>query len=212
MKRKIRAVFFDYDGTLINSMPEIYKGVRAVLAACGKEIQDFPEFCRTFHAPYMEWYVRQGVDLPGDEIRRIYFSSMESDKAAYFPETSRVLERLKRDGFHTGIVSAHGYPDVIRNRLVSDGLLGEYDWVIGKANEKAPALRLLCESLKIEPEEMLFVGDLISDILDGHEAGVLTAAYLHPHGHRSSFEVKEPHYYLERSLEEIFDHVEIAGV
>jgi phosphoglycolate phosphatase len=208
MKRKVQAVLFDYDGTLIDSMPAIYRGVKAVMDECGLPMEDFSPFLRSFSAPYVDWYRVRGVTLPNEKIREIFFAHAFTDDAPYFPEVAEVFEKLREKGLFLAIVSAHPSADTIWKRVVErDRLLHHHHPVVARANHKTAPIRDLLSGNKIDPERCLYVGDLASDVLDAKEAGTLTAAYLGPHGHRIAFEKAEPHYYLE-TLHQIFDHVE----
>jgi len=208
MRHRIRAVFFDYDGTLIDSIPEIHRGVCRVLVASGREPVTFSDFLLTFKAPWMEWYRARGVTLSSDEITDVYFGEMQSDDSPYFPGVRTVIEKLRGRSIQVGVVSAH-YEDRVRARVIAkDALFSELEPVVGLAHRKADAIRKLCETHGLLPEETLYVGDLASDVRDGREAGVLTAAFVGPHGLRASFADHEPHYYLESSLHEIFGFME----
>lgn len=208
MKYKIRAVFFDYDGTLIDSIPEIYRGVCRVLERCGRPPVTFGEFQRTFKSPYMEWYTSRGVTISREEITSIYFNNMKSDESPYLPRVELAVSKLRNLGFHLGIVSAH-YEDRIRERVIAkDRLFHEKEHIVGLSHRKAADIRKLCEAHDLKPYQVVYVGDLASDVRDAREAGVISAAYVGPRGLREAFVDHEPDIYLEKELHELLDHVE----
>lgn len=208
MKRKLRAVLFDYDGTLIDSMPEIYRGVKAVMDRCGLPMPEFRPFLISFSAPYISWYRERGVTLPDKEIREIFFANAFTDGAPYFPEVEPVITKLRERGKFLAIVSAHPSAMTIWNRVVEqDRLFHVHLPVIAQAHKKTEGITTLLRQHQLNPEETLYIGDLASDVLDAREAGTLTAAYLGPHGHRDAFTNAEPHFFFD-SLHQIFDHFE----
>jgi phosphoglycolate phosphatase-like HAD superfamily hydrolase len=60
--------------------------------------------------------------------------------------------------------------------LHRESLLAYFSFISGDSHIKDQALQDFCRRFNFGPEEVLFVGDLISDIRDGKKVGCITVA------------------------------------
>ncbi len=105
-----------------------------------------------------------------------YFDLVNSIK--YLPGVSQVFKFVKSQDFITAIISASsidvarrvqkdfGVDHLFANELmIRDNIVtGEFIWPIGSGKEKkAQILRHLCSDLGILPEEVIYIGDSITD-------------------------------------------------
>lgn len=171
----VRAVLFDYDGVIVDSMPELYKGVCAVLQKCNISVPSFEHFCRTYAAPYLDYYRSLGVTATQDDIDRWYAEEVQDDNIPLVPNFPEMIISLVTRGMVVGIVSARD-AHTIKARLHKETLLAYFSFIAGDSHMKDQALQDFCRRFHFGPEEVLFVGDLISDIRDGKKAGCVTVA------------------------------------
>jgi phosphoglycolate phosphatase-like HAD superfamily hydrolase len=116
------AIVFDWDGTLINSLPAIFDANLKVLEEYGLPFDD--ERYRAAYVP--DWrlmYQRLGVpddslDAAGARWLALY---RETDEAGLLPRVRESLERLSNAGFLMGLVTA-GHRDVVEGQLRRYGL------------------------------------------------------------------------------------------
>jgi phosphoglycolate phosphatase-like HAD superfamily hydrolase len=116
------AIVFDWDGTLINSLPAIFDANLRVLEEYGLPFDD--ERYRAAYVP--DWrlmYQRLGVpddslDAAGARWLALY---RETDEAGLLPRIRESLERLSNAGFVMGLVTA-GHRDVVEGQLRRYGL------------------------------------------------------------------------------------------
>jgi pyrophosphatase PpaX len=116
------AIVFDWDGTLIDSLPAIFDANLKVLEAYGLPFDD--ERYRAAYVP--DWrlmYQRLGVpddslDAAGVRWLALY---KETDEAGLLPRIRESLERLSNAGFVMGLVTA-GHRDVVEGQLRRYGL------------------------------------------------------------------------------------------
>ena len=118
------AIVFDWDGTLIDSLPAIFDANLQVLAE-----HDLPFDDARYRAAYVpDWrlmYQRLGVpddrlEAAGERWLELYRAASE---AGLLPLVRESLERLSAAGFVMGLVTA-GHRDVVEGQLERYGLDG----------------------------------------------------------------------------------------
>ena len=201
-----RAILFDLDGTLIDSIGLILSSYHHTLAVHG-----FPPVSDE------EWLAGVGTPLRV-QLRRWARSPEEMDGlvATYrqhnltnhdtmvrpYEGIVPLVRRIRARGYRTGIVTSKNQEGARRGlRLV--GLEAEMEVLIcadSVANPKPhpePVL-LGMERLGSSPAETLFVGDSIHDLHSGRAAGARAGAVLWGPFRRPALEVGQPDYWLER--------------
>jgi HAD superfamily hydrolase (TIGR01509 family) len=166
------AIVFDWDGTLVDSLPAITRANVEVLASYG--IAFDPNAYRQAYSPdWQEMYVRLGIDRSrlaqaGSRWREAYRVGIGD--VGTLPRAADALERLAAAGFAMGLVTA-GDRDVVERQLVSTGL-GRYlpvrvcgdDLPVMKPHP-APLRKALAElGLAGVPERTIYVGDAPDDM------------------------------------------------
>ena len=120
-------------------------------------------------------------DLNLKKLLEIYYLEVYSERKLY-PEVISVLNSLKNIGVRMGVVSNTTNPKFMKdNEMQAAGLAPFFDFAIYSTNtpyrKPHPSIfQLAIESLKMKPEEILFVGDNISlDIIGANNVGMKSA-------------------------------------
>jgi HAD superfamily hydrolase (TIGR01549 family) len=116
------AIVFDWDGTLVDSLPAIFDANLRVLEEYGLPFDD--ERYRAAYVP--DWrlmYQRLGIpddalDAAGERWLALY---AETDAAALLPRISDSLQRLSDAGYVMGLVTA-GHSDVVNRQVERFGI------------------------------------------------------------------------------------------
>lgn len=182
----IRAVGFDMDGTFMRTHVDYAKlndCDRTVLERHGIPFDqiDFGDSPKRPRYPIREWLEAHGR---GDEFptidREIDDLCTECEcefvhEAVPFPGSAECLGILKSRGYKVGILT-RGSLEYARNAL--GPLFGEFDAVMGRdhsgydnAKPSPVAMREFAELLGVEPEEILYVGDNVTDWQSARDAG-----------------------------------------
>ncbi|MBI3745320.1 MAG: HAD-IA family hydrolase [Chloroflexi bacterium] len=173
------AVVFDWDGTLVDTLPAITKANAEVLGSYGVRYDD-AAYRAAYSPDWRGMYRRLGV--PAAEIEAAGGRWLEAYRALMgearaFPGVADALAALRRAGYVMGLVTA-GDRRVVEHQLDSTGL-GELlpvrvcgdDMPFAKPHP-APLLRALGElGLIARPERAIYVGDAPDDMRMARSVG-----------------------------------------
>lgn len=177
MAARMRAVLFDWDGTIVDSVPELFESDAAIARELRLEF-DLEIFKRTFSPNWRRRYRAMGV--PDDQVDRavaIWAGSFHSNYTMPFKGIKRALTRLVTHGFRLGVVTggsrAEIEPQFARlglDRLLTVGVF-EDDPVADKP-DPAPLLLALERAGGIAPADAFYMGDALDDMRMAAAAGV----------------------------------------
>ncbi len=180
METKIRAVLFDLDGTLLNSIPLIRRSFEKVFADFGIPWGN-GEVMKTVGLP-----LRQAAEIyaPGLEERFLkayaeFYRNHQQEMLKLFPGAMETLEALDSSGYRLGLVTSKRRELTVANMSMT-GLDRYLSQVVALEDTSRPKpdpdclLRCL-ELLAVDPGQAFYAGDSCYDILAGKGAGVATA-------------------------------------
>lgn len=181
-----KAVGFDMDGTFLRTHVDYGKLNDVDRTVCGRRGIPFDEIdfggrSKRLRGPIRDWLAANGR---GDEwpavSKEIDDLATECecefvDEARPFPGAVEALEGIRGNGLEVGILT-RGSLEYARRAL--GPLFGEFDVIMGRdhtcyddAKPSPVAMRDFAEELGVEPGEILYVGDNITDWQSAHEAG-----------------------------------------
>lgn len=175
---KCKAVFFDLDGTLLDSVPMIIRVTRETLAAMGIHIDDMT----LRHAIGIPLKVQAHRFAPGreqqflDDYRAAYLPQAHQD-SRLFPGTLEMLRELRENGCLTGLVTSKNARGTSR-AIELTGLTGMFDCVITADDverykpDPEPMEKAMAQ-LHVTAAESLYVGDSAFDVDMAQRAGVM---------------------------------------
>lgn len=179
MMKQVRHLFWDFDGTLFDSYPEICDSFLKSLADLGidhlLDYEQLMELMKVSIAHAADWcaarsdYTREQIMAP----YRLYHSRPHSDPP--YEGLEDCLKRLHEAGFHHYLYT-HSHQSAI-DQLKRENLWQYFDdAVIGSDGfplKPAPdALLALMERNGLVPEECAMIGDRDIDAIAGHNAGM----------------------------------------
>jgi phosphoglycolate phosphatase len=171
----LRAVIFDWDGTLVDSYQADARAYVAMFAALG-----IPWNLADLEKHYSpDWYaVYRAAELPEErwaEADRLWRHFYAGERPALQPDARRVLERLARH-FRLGLVTS-GSAWRVRAQLRTLDLTSLFvarvfgDQAPRKKPHPAP-LRLALRRIGCPPAASIYVGDTPEDVAMARRAGV----------------------------------------
>jgi len=193
---RYRAVLFDLDGTLLDTVPDIACAANRMLAELGRAalpdsliatfvgrgIQKLVE--RTLSASFNGNVPSDGLKQ-GQEIFERCYAEESGRRSVFYPGVLAGLERLAGAGMPMAVVTnkaARFTHDLLARvdltRYFSAVVSG--DTLPVKKPDPAPVLHA-CAQLGVAPDGALFIGDSRHDVAAGHAAGC--AVWCVPYGY-----------------------------
>ncbi len=174
----VRAVLFDWDGTLVDSAEPTYRVYVRLFADYGIAF-DRDVFARTYspawHETYRELGIAEDVWPVADEKWMQYFAEETTNLIGGAVET---LETLGSRGIVRGIVTSGTRKRILRE-LADFGVEHHFAHVVcgddGHRRKPHPdALSVCLEQLGVAPHEAAYVGDSAEDVMMARAAGVFS--------------------------------------
>ena len=173
----LKAVLFDWDGTLVDSAPATFECYRQVFAAYGIAF-DERRFRETYSPNWYETYRRVG--LPEEQWPQAddrWLSLYARQRALPLPQAAVVLARLAGAGLRLGLVTS-GDRRRIARETAELALDGQWQTLVcaGEAPRPKPApdpLLVALANIGVRPEQAAYVGDSPEDVYMARAAGVL---------------------------------------
>ena len=185
-------LIFDFDGTLIDSVPDLADATNAMLTTLGKA--PYPiETIRNWVGNGSKMLVERALVgkievLEGeltqeetDHAEQVFFDAyknLSGSKTVAYPDVDSGLKKLKSAGFSLALVTnkpirfvpkilqSFGWQDLFSEVLGGDSLPV-------KKPDPTPLLHV-CEALNVTPEQAVMIGDSRNDILAGQNANMDT--------------------------------------
>ena len=182
-------IFFDLDGTLIDSVPDLTLAVNEMLSALDR---------KTFSEETVRYWVGNGaqmlvtrallgkreVDEKVDEVLfgqaldlfLNFYKKHLAESTVTYPHVEETLRTLKKRGYRLGIITnkPFGFVGPLLQGLRLDDL---FELILGgdslpqKKPDPTPLLHA-CKALEVPVERSLMVGDSKNDILASNAAGM----------------------------------------
>lgn len=178
---RIKAVAFDLDGTLCDSIPQIISCTSLTFKSFGLDKPNDDAIRATIGLELEEALRRMLPDPMKSraaevtaEYRRIFITHPELQIDALFPGVVELMQALKSRGLKIGFISGRSKRGILRT--VENTALKDFCDAVA-AGDEAPSkpdpevMYLWCERVGVRPSQVLGVGDSAMDIELCHNAG-----------------------------------------
>ncbi len=196
LKKRIHGIIFDLDGTLIEAYEAIYVGLKEAFQYFGREIFPFSDLKKylkvDLEATLNQFFSSEEV-LKGVPIMRRKYEEVYLDKTHFLDGAKEVLKILHSKGILMGVAS-NKFGRFSRGALRHLGVSDYFKSVIGAGdvprNKPFPdMIHAALREMRLPPEEVVFVGDTLTDIDTGKQASI--DVYALPTGFHSKMELSQ---------------------
>ena len=201
----ISAIFFDLDGTLVDSSIGIHNGFTYTFEQLGVTSPD-AKTIRGFMGPPLE--TSFASCLPAEQIEeaiqlyRSYYKEKGVYEAQLFPHIKDLLVELAKQ-FPLYITTTKNTPTA-QDMTKNFGIYHFFDGIYGsspQALHKADVIRQALETHHLAPESVVIIGDTKFDMIGAQETGIQKLAVTWGFGEQADLLNYQPDYIAHKPLE-----------
>ncbi len=201
-----RAVLFDLDGTLLDTIELLLSSVRFAFRDRRGSVPTTEEWVAGIGTPLitqLRAYATDEADLASlIEGYREYQRAHHDQLTRAYADAIETVAELHRRGHRMAVVTSKA-TDIANRSLTFVGLDHYIEFVVGfdttdRHKPDPTPVRYAVEALGVDASETLFVGDSPHDMLAGNAAGVITVGALWGPFPRAALLAAAPRYSLDR--------------
>jgi len=179
-------LIFDFDGTLADTNEGIVRSYQETFRCNGWPVPTREKITSSIGLALKDAFKLINGELTEDALEefRLSYRSLFRE-IAYplidaFPGTKETLETLKREGYRMSIATSRSHVS-LEDLARQIGVIDYFESLVGaedvEHHKPAPDLvNAIMEKYKLDPKEVLVIGDAVFDILMGHGAGCKACA------------------------------------
>ena len=183
MKKDYKAIFFDWDGVITDSVNIKTDSYYDMFIDFGKEVQEkvkqhhlqnggmsrFEKF-KLYYKDFL------GIEIDENKVKELsnQFSKLVKEKVANAPFIDGAVETIKKE-YNKGTILfvVSGTPtDEMKEIATNKGLAKYFREICGSPKKKTPWVKELLEKYNLKPDDCLFIGDAMTDYNAANECGL----------------------------------------
>ncbi len=185
----IKAVLFDLDGTLANSLSDLANATNYAISKFGfpeRETEEFKYFAGDGMPKMIERALPEN-DKNTDNVNKVmpiflrYYGEHYCDNTKAYAGMPELIDELKGKSIMVAVVTNknQAMAEKVVNKLYGD----RFDLILGKregipAKPDPTAALIAMETLGVKPDECVFVGDSMMDVMTGVNSGAYPVGVL----------------------------------
>jgi pyrophosphatase PpaX len=194
----IKAVIFDFDMTLVNSLRQKIELMRIFCRGDRKYLQKMHGDLKTFFGLSFKELAKEYSTYQFTTAKKMYLKAFRATAHLVKFNGRKAMIELRRKGYKTAILSNEHRENiqiVLRNeRIKTDLLLSTIK--MRKTKPNPMPLHIAMKKLHTKPKEVIYIGDHPKDIMMGRRAGVVTVGLANVLHGRRALERYKPHYII----------------
>ncbi|MBD3249125.1 HAD hydrolase-like protein [Candidatus Woesearchaeota archaeon] len=175
IKKEIKAVFLDFDLTLVDSRPAVKATYKRLSKLIGKKPtkKGFQEYVGSRFSEVIEKLHKES-GIPKKKLIDVYHKTYIGNvsKLRYYGKS--LVSKLNKKGI-TIIILTNNHKETVKKscdhfNIRYNKLIADKD--MKKGEKKHDAIKKELKSMRLNPSEALYVGDHINDIKEADKAGI----------------------------------------
>ncbi len=189
----LKAIIFDWSGTLVDDMPPVLEATNAVLAHCGRPRMDRETYRREFCLPYTDFYERHAPGLSLMELDDIFRSAFTNSVAdvTLLPYVREFLSHSRWLG-HKHLVLSSALPEAVEGQARQFGLLNYLDAIYAGVLDKRLFIGEMLRRHGLRADQVLYLGDMVHDAETARHVGVKFIGLLTGYDHEPTLRKANP--------------------
>ena len=183
MKKTIKAIIFDVNGTLFDDTEMFWNVINDMLERYGKKRLPLDKFRQQFGQPWTKIFRDQGIaeSTASDGELYIIYNELytkygEESPPQPFEGEKETLQWLWDKEIKLGIVSTQQNKITVP-MLEKFGLRDFFSHLESGVSDKTQGILNAIEALRFEPDEAIYIGDQQADVEHAQAAGCLVLAF-----------------------------------
>jgi len=192
----IKAVIFDFDMTLVNSLHQKTELMRIFCKGDHARLRKMHENLKTFFGMSFKEMAKEYSSYPINSAMKMYKKAYNQTAHLVKFKGKKALIELRRKGYKTGIVSneiKENIQIVLKNNKIQPDLLISTVKMKRTKPHPEPLLKAM-KMLHVKAKETIYIGDHPRDVMMGRRAGVVTVGLANVLHGRKALSKYRPHY------------------
>ncbi len=175
----IRAVIFDWSGTLVDDLPAVLEASNHVFRRAGVPEMTREQFRAEFCLPFKRFYDRYVPHVPLEQLEAWFHEAFRrvQDRVEPLPHAREFLEFCRARGWRTFVLSS-AHRDHYAVQAERTGFNRFIDHPYVQVWNKTARIRDLLREHRLDPRATLLIGDMAHDIETARHGGVWSCAVL----------------------------------
>ena len=186
----IKTILWDFNGTVMDDKGASVGAVNAMLARRGLPLIEEEWYPKHLVMPLEQFYSDVGLDMQKERIEVVseeFQAECRNFPRPVFPEVLETLERFRQMGLRQLLFSSLHH-DILTRQAEERGITRYFEGIVGRQDRslggKEKAAEAYFAAHNIKAEEVLVVGDLVTDYDMAHYLGCPCALIEKGHQHR----------------------------
>jgi phosphoglycolate phosphatase-like HAD superfamily hydrolase/ADP-ribose pyrophosphatase YjhB (NUDIX family) len=175
----IKNIILDWSGTLVDDLQWVFEASNEIFKAYNKPIMTLDEFREKFFLPFTEFYKIYLPEATAVELEHYYHTTFKLSQTniTLLPHAKELLEYCRSQEMPLFLLSAihHEHFKIQGEKL---GVQHFFKQVYVDAIDKRKTILHLLAEHDLDPQETMFIGDMVHDIETAHHGGVVGCAVL----------------------------------
>jgi len=198
----IKAIIFDWSGVLSDDWLATYYAAQEVLELRGLKTVSKEEFRELYDIPWPNFYKNFNIAIDMAEEHKLWEKTMPKHLHLIKPYAfaEKLLQNFRSANIKIIILSARTKAP-LEKEIKSHGFEKLIDALYSAHDNKKDVIHTLLITEKLDPEEVIYIGDMPHDVETAKHAGVISVAVLEGYSTPEKLKKENPNYLIKNAEE-----------